>query len=113
MGNSVRHNEMFHFHSHFHINEQTRIFFFQELLTTVVLAMPVSPLTDVSVGLLSIVLCQLGTDKIGLILDTSTKAHLLFRNCCSVNSTQPLVATGPRHHGAEQHFSLGRPPVPS
>lgn len=88
-------------------------FFFQELLTTVVLAMPVSPLTDVSVGLLSIVLCQLGTDKIGLILDTSTKAHLLFRNCCSVNSTQPLVATGPRHHGAEQHFSSGRPPVPS
>lgn len=75
--------------------------------------MPVSPLIDVSVGLPSIALCQLGTGKIGPILDASTKARLLSRNCCSVNSTQPLVVTGPRRHGAEQHFYSGRPPVPS
>lgn len=57
---------MFHFHSHFHIKECTSFWFFffpQELLTVVMLTTPVSPQTEVSLGLLSTIFRQLGTDK--------------------------------------------------
>lgn len=88
------------------------IIFFHELLPTAVLAIPVSPLIDISLGLLSTTFCQLGTDNIGLIPDASSEAHLLFGNSCSVTNTQSLVATGPRHHHSEQWFYLGGLSVP-
>lgn len=58
MGDGIRYNEVFHFHSHFHIREHTRSYFFQELLTISALQIPVSPLIKVSLGLLSTIFCH-------------------------------------------------------